>query len=202
MMSIIIPNHNEPNIDKVKYFISNLFPDAQIIISDDPTGMGKGWAIRQGLTQAQGDLIVFLDGDMDINPSMIRRLIPFMDDYDIAIGIKNLKKLPLRRRIISLGYRILVKIFFGLNLSDTQTGIKMFHKKSIPQWKTDGFAFDTEILLKAERQGSKIIEVPIDVSITDNKSYPEIWRMFKTMLKIWYENTLIFEGFKIFVAKH
>ena len=185
MISIIIPDFNEPNIKLMKAETRRYFPSAEIIIVHDLNGKGKGRAVREGLAQATGDLIAFLDADLDIHPKMINRLLPFLEDYDIVVGMKGIEKGLLKRRFITHLSRLYIRLMFGLKC-DTQTGIKLFKREAIQDWKTDGFAFDIELLMKAKKKGYKMVEVPIDAKITVGVSLKAILRTFKESLKIWY----------------
>ena len=187
-LSIIIPNHNSDKLNLVKEAISLLPINCQIIIADDPDGDGKGAAIREGLKIAVGDTIVFLDADMEIHPKMIMRLLPFLEDYDIVVGTKRVDKNLISRKILTYLSRIYIRLLFGLKV-DTQTGIKLFKRYAIPEWKTDGFAFDIEILTKAKKAGYTMVEVPIDAVITKRMLWKAILDTLRETIKI-YANTL------------
>lgn len=161
---------------------------------------GKGNAIATGVKYAHSDYIAFLDSDLELDPSMLRNFLKKLidSDADIAIGSKMHKKskldYPLSRRILSMGYYVLLKLLFRLNLKDTQTGIKLFKSSVIKpicdDLITTGFAFDIEILAKANQQGAKIIEMPIELKFSRNRheksriSINQILNMFKDTLKI------------------
>jgi len=160
------------------------FPSAQIILADDLEGKGKGWAMREGLKQATGELVCFLDGDFDIFPRMIMRLLPFVKDYDIVVGKKNLKNISAQRKVLTILSRIYIGTIFNQRC-DTQTGIKIFHRDALSDWETNGFLFDVEILVKAKKKGKTIIEVPIEAAIINNVSIKAVWITFLESLKLW-----------------
>jgi glycosyltransferase involved in cell wall biosynthesis len=162
LMSILIPSKDEPNIQETVAEIEKLFPQAEIIVCNDRYGNGKGWAIRQAVLHCKGDIICFIDGDMDIHPRMIFRLIPFLKDYDIVLGRKQIRK-RLSRRILTILSRIYIRFLFGLPY-DTQTGIKLFKKSVIPYWSSNSFSFDVEIIGLAHKNKVSIIEVPVEVT--------------------------------------
>jgi len=182
MMSILIPCRKEPKILKMTELTEKEFPDAQIIVANDRDGRGKGWALREALSQATGDPICFIDGDLDIHPKMIHRLLPFLTDYDIVVGKKQVRGF-LRRRIMTHLSRLYTRIFFGL-IYDTQTGVKVFHRYAIPEWKCNSYAFDLEILTKAKNSGMTIIEVPIEANINRQISLKSVWRYFLETVRI------------------
>lgn len=181
-MTIIIPNHNEPNIHILMRSVSRMFPDAQVIVANDYLGIGKGWALRQGLGQGVSLPIVFIDGDMDILPYEINKLLPYAPQYDIVVGRKELPR-SLKRRIVTILSRLYIRLVFGLKV-DTQTGLKLFNYK--PEWTIDGWGFDIAILYSAKKQGKSMIEVPIRATVSDSKTLKDIWRTLLESLKTRY----------------
>ena len=183
MISILIPNHLEPRIHEVIDGCEALFSDCQIIIAVDRYSRGKGWAIRQALAQAKGDIIAFIDGDMDIDCRMFKRMIPFLDDYDIVVGRKQVRGIPSRRILTRLS-RWFIQSLFGLGI-DTQTGIKIFKREHLPYWDENGYLFDLEILAKAKYRGARIIEVPVEANITRKMKGISVVKCFLSAIRIW-----------------
>lgn len=139
------------------------------------TNHGKGYAIRYGMVRSKGNIIGFIDSGMDINPNGLSMLLEHFEWYnaDIIIGSKrhpvSKVKYPLDRRIISFLSQIYIKIAFGLNVRDTQVGMKFFRRKVIedvlPRLLVKRFAFDIEILAVARALGHKrIFEAPIELT--------------------------------------
>lgn len=181
-LSIIIPNHNEP---KIGYFVRSVircFPEAEVIVVEDIDGLGKGWAIRKGVERAHGNVICFIDGDGDIHPSMINRLLPFIDYYDIVVGRKDTRGFFMRS-LITFFSRIYIKIVFNLDV-DTQTGVKIFRDYTLFPWNCNNFAFDIEILAKAKKAGYSMVEVPVSAYIRRHVSVRSIWNTLVSTLRI------------------
>lgn len=185
MISIILPSANEPNAMATMEEVEKLFPDAQIIVCNDRHRQGKGWAIRHALQHATGDLIVFLDGDGDIKPKMIKRLLPFIEDYDIVVGVKPISGLW-SRRVLTYLSRIYLAICFNIKV-DSQTGIKLFKRQAIDDWYSNGFLFDLEILSVAKHNGFSMIEVPIEANINRRMKFISIWNTLKESFTLWLE---------------
>lgn len=134
---------------------------------------GKGGAIKEGVKCATGDYIAFLDADMDLSPMHLKDFLAKMEETSATavIGSKMHKdskvNYPLPRKIMSLGYFLLLKMLFRLNIKDTQTGVKLFEadalKKVMRQVSTDGFVYDIEILALICASGGTIVEMPIEL---------------------------------------
>ncbi len=185
MMSVILPSANEPNATAMAQQVAELFPEAQIIVCNDRHRQGKGWAVRTALEEVKGDMVVFLDADGDIKPHMIKRLIPFIEDYDIVVGVKPISGLW-SRRILTYLSRIYLAICFDIKV-DSQTGIKLFKREAICDFYSNGWLFDLEILSVAKQQGFRMIEVPIEANVTRKMKMISIWRTFKESITLWLE---------------
>ncbi len=161
---------------------------------------GKGYAVRFGMARSKGDLISFLDAGMEISPASVMMLMAHMKWYnaDIIVGSKrhpvSRVNYPLLRHIFSIGYHLGVKILFGLPLSDTQSGIKIFKRKVmevvLPRLLVKKYAMDIEMLAVARCLGFKrIYEAPIEVTFdkkTSAISWKVILRMVMDTLAIFY----------------
>ncbi len=95
---------------------------------------GKGYAVRYGMARALGNRIAFIDAGMDIDPNGISMILEHMTWYkaDIIVGSKrhlaSKVDYPLTREIMSRVYHRLVWLLFGIRVSDTQAGLKVFRR--------------------------------------------------------------------------
>ncbi|KXK07207.1 MAG: Undecaprenyl-phosphate mannosyltransferase [Microgenomates bacterium OLB22] len=168
---------------------------------------GKSYAIRVGMQYARGDYVMFIDAGEEIDPNGISMLIEHMEWYeaDIVVGSKRhpvsrVNYSPIRR-ILSLGYYFLVRILFGLNIKDTQAGIKIFKrrvmKKILPRLVEKKFTGDLEILVVARKLGyRRIFEAPIKLdfrlaTLTSAATLHSIWGMFYDTMSIFYRSTVL-----------
>ncbi len=142
---------------------------------------GKGFAVRYGMLQGSGDIIGFMDGGTDIHPSSLPMVLNHFLWYnaDIAIGSKlhpvSQVNYPLMRKVLSWGYRTIIRILFGLKIRDSQVGLKLFKKEVVndvfPRLLVKHFAFDIEVLAVAHSRGFKrIYEAPVKLSFNDVSS--------------------------------
>jgi glycosyltransferase involved in cell wall biosynthesis len=137
-----------------------------------PMNIGKGFALSCGVDQSVGDLVTFIDADMELDPANIGGFIEMMrsSGCDAVIGSKRHPEsavaYPMFRRIQSAAYQYLVRLLFNLNVRDTQTGLKLFRRQvlheSVPLLAIKRFAFDLELLVVAHQLGYRnVCEAPI-----------------------------------------
>ena len=143
---------------------------------------GKGWALVRGAQLARGELVLFMDADLDVHPRQLAILHDALvsDGADVVIGSKLHRgsriAYPWRRRILSLGYYVLVRALFRLPVHDTQTGLKLYRREVlelvVPRLLVKRFAHDLEALVNAHRLGFRIVEVP--VVVTQERPFPRV----------------------------
>ncbi len=180
-MYIIMPSKNTPGVEARRKALKKMFPKSNVIIAHDPEGNGKGWAIKQVLSKLKYDRpIVLIDADDNIPIWTIKVLLPYLDYYDVVVARKRIQHLPFKRKWVSMGHRILIKILFRLPVWDTQTGLKIY-KHAIPFW-IDGFAFDVEMLMNARRLGMTMKDVPIDVHVNEGVKLGAILKTLKDVI--------------------
>ena len=168
---------------------------------------GKGYTVRHGMLKAKGDIVGFIDGGMDISPLAIPLLLDQMifHDADIVLGSKlhpeSKVSYPISRKILSWGYRILTRLFFGFVVRDTQVGLKFFKRKVVkdvfPRILVKKFAFDVEVLAVARAYGfTKIYEGPVqlDFSGVSSITSTNFWKVIFSML---WDTAAIFYRLKI-----
>lgn len=173
-----------------------------------PINKGKGYAIRYGMVRSKGNVIGFTDSGMDLNPKGISTVIRkfFKENADIVIGSKRhaLSKVnyPINRKIISLLGQLFIRVLFGLNVTDTQVGMKFFRREILenvlPRLLVKRFAFDIEILTVAYYLGyRKIYDAPVEInynfssSILSQNLLQVIFDTFIDTLAIYYRLTIL-----------
>ena len=132
---------------------------------------GKGAALRAGFEASTGEYVMLLDGDLDIHPKQTPWFFDAMakKGADIVIGSKrhprSVVQYPWHRRFVSWVYFTLVRIFVGLPITDTQTGMKLFKRdvlgEALGRMLVKTYAFDLELLSIAHQRGAKIAEAPV-----------------------------------------
>jgi dolichyl-phosphate beta-glucosyltransferase len=134
---------------------------------------GKGRGIREGVSLATGTVIGFADADNKVPIEEYDLFAPVLaSGSPIAIGTRAVSKSrierpqPWYRRIGACGFRIFMRAAIGLrHISDTQCGFKFFQhdvaKQIFSLQRIDGYMYDVEILILAQRLGFAVAEIPI-----------------------------------------
>lgn len=176
--------------------VLNLLDKTRLEIISYSPNRGKGYALQTGLQQIRTEYGAYIDADLDIDPSaLLTGLNELKKDRDlsVAVGSKVHKESVVEysyfRRLLSRIYRILTTILFRLNVSDTQTGLKVFRtddvQSSLTQVTANGWSFDLELLSYVHREGGKILEIPVKLDYQFNSNLDaksaisSIWETFK-----------------------
>lgn len=193
LLSIIIPVYNEQStiaevIERVKAV--ELPIEKEIIVIDDgstdgtvdvltlsgqnlattyltPVNIGKGAAVRTGLTFAKGDLILIQDADLELDPAEYRELLqPILDGQtSVVYGSRFIRKNPVPkiRRFANRVLTLATNILFRTKLTDMGTAYKVFTRDVAASLNlaANRFEIDPEITAQIALRGYTIMEVPI-----------------------------------------
>ncbi len=151
--------------------------DVRVILQ--PRNQGKGAALRTGIQAATGDYVIIQDADLEYDPRDYPRLLqPCLEhDADVVYGTRFAG--GEQRRVLlfwhSLGNRFLTTLsnmFTDLNLTDMETGYKLFRREVVQavELQQDRFGFEPEVTAKIALRGLRIYEVGISYA---GRSYDE-----------------------------
>jgi dolichyl-phosphate beta-glucosyltransferase len=146
--------------------------DDRIRVIRLPRNRGKGYAVRTGVLSALGARILFADADGSTPIAELARLEARLDAGDVvAIGSRALKspeakvEALLARRVIGRIFHQLVRTLAVRGIVDTQCGFKLLTSGAaqavFTRMRLDGFSFDVELLVIAQRHGYPVAEVPV-----------------------------------------
>lgn len=142
-----------------------------------PDNHGKGYAVRTAMLAAKGDVRIFTDADLAYGTDVIAAIAEAFQknpEADLVIGSRNLQSdgyegYTRLRRIMSKMYIRLLSRAGGFRLSDSQCGCKAFRgaaaEEIFSRCETDGYAFDFEAILWAQKLGLSIKEIPVRVLV-------------------------------------
>jgi len=132
---------------------------------------GKGNAIHEGLSQAQGPWCLVADADSATPWNEFLKLSQAASHASVSIGSRDLPESDVRthqswiREHMGKTFNLLVRFITGLPFKDTQCGFKLIHRPSalafLPKLKVKRFAWDVEFLMFAKKFGLKTVEVPV-----------------------------------------
>lgn len=145
---------------------------ARVQVLDYSPNRGKGYAVRHGILNSQGDFVLFSDADLAAPIEELEKLWPpVLANADIAIGSRPLKESnlvvhqPWYRELAGRAFNKAVQLLAVKGIQDTQCGFKLFRaqaaKAVFSRCRLNGFSFDFEALHLAQRMGLTIAEVPI-----------------------------------------
>lgn len=170
---------NDESTDGSRRLIQAFIQDkASFSLVDIPHG-GKPAAVWEGIQQARGHIVLFADMDQSTPLHEVAKLLPWYDKgYDVVIGSRGVERqgFSIGRRLGSVVFRSLRRLFLLHDISDTQCGFKscrreaaleafprlqFFQQKDQPSgWKVS--AYDVELLHLLEKAGYRVKEVEVD----------------------------------------
>jgi dolichyl-phosphate beta-glucosyltransferase len=173
------------------------FPGVRLIRND--RNHGKGFTVRHGVLEARGEFVLFTDADLSTPIEEVDKLLPALQSSgaDAAVGSRALQReligihQPWLREMAGRFFNLLVRVFTGLRLHDTQCGFKLFKRSSTRQaferMRVERFGFDPELLFLIERGGGRVVEVPVrwnDSPATKVRFLRDATRMFLDLIAI------------------
>ena len=134
---------------------------------------GKGHAVRHGALNSAGKFVLFTDADLSAPIEEADTLFAALEASGAAaaVGSRAIRReligirQPILRDYSGRCFNLLVQLFTGLRIHDTQCGFKLFRmdatRRAFELQRVEGFGFDPELLFLVTRLGGKIIEVPV-----------------------------------------
>ena len=200
-LSIIVPSFNEEqrlpgSLEKIAAFVRERRPNTEVIVVDDGstdktaavaesykgkipllrvlsngTNRGKGFSVRHGSLEAQGNVILFTDADLSSPIEEGEKLLAALATHDVAIGSRAVDRSLIEahqsafREFAGIVFNRIVRIMLRLPFVDTQCGFKAFRRERcriiFEQQTIERFGFDPELLYLARHHGLSTVEVPV-----------------------------------------
>jgi glycosyltransferase involved in cell wall biosynthesis len=139
--------------------------DLRLILHEH--NQGRGATVTDGFRAARGAITGFLDVDLEVHchyiPSLVRAVEKGADIATVR-RIYAFQIMRLDRYFMSRGYSVLARWVLGTRLQDTETGFKFFKRERLlpvlDEVQDPGWFWDTEFMVRAERKGFRISEIP------------------------------------------
>jgi len=158
---------------------------------------GYGAAIRSGFVNSQYNYIFFTDGDNQFDVFEIKKLINYINEYDIVIGYRINRKDNFIRRFNAWSWHILIRLLFGLNIRDVNCAFKLFRRGVMKKIniESEGAMINAEILAHAKMYGFSIKQIGVC-------HYPRQWGKqsganFKVLVKAFWELIKVYKKLKM-----
>ena len=178
---IVAEDGSRDGTDRVLANLAESNPNLRFLHS--PVRLGKGKAIKNALCSAKGDIIVFMDVDLATSLKHLPLIVQLAREHrGLAIGSRHVEgsrvRRPFTRTVSSLTYNLFVRTLFLDGIHDHQCGFKAMNNevaKAVRECvKSDGWFFDTEMILICKRMGFPVMEVGVDWSEPKKTSEFEI----------------------------
>jgi glycosyltransferase involved in cell wall biosynthesis len=235
-ISVVIPVHNQEMqisalLAKIKEILNSTMQSYEIVVVNDGSydntltilqreelldprikiisyiqNRGKGHAVKTGVMQASGNIIIFVDGDFDISHDKITEYIDELEECDLVIASKRHPQSKvdarLSRKLLSRMFNLVVRLFIGIKIKDTQSGLKAGNAKALRTifavLLVKRYAFDVELLTIATAMNLNIRELPIEVKLDHRFSVQDIAKMlldvtaisYRHRIRRWYKSQL------------
>jgi dolichyl-phosphate beta-glucosyltransferase len=164
---------NDGSRDDTANYVSQFAAEhPQVRLIENPGNQGKGYAVRNGMLNARGQVLLFTDADLSSPISEATKLFDAMEKgADVAIGSRWLdpslqfQRQSLKRQIMSRTFNLFTRAVLTFPYHDTQCGFKAFTreaaKKIFPLQRITRWGFDAEIIYLAHHMKLKVAEVPV-----------------------------------------
>lgn len=195
---VVVDDGSRDTTPQIVAFLSEKIPELKIFRHEG--NCGKGTAVRTGVLNSGGELLLFLDCDLATHPSEAAAFIAKMGEYDIAIGSRRhlgsviIKSQSWYRVVYGRLINFFVRLLTKLPQRDTQCGFKMFRAEVAKDiFKNIGpsrWTFDIELLLRARANGSRVVELPVAWSngalsrVKFNEVILDLWNLLKLKNKL------------------
>jgi dolichol-phosphate mannosyltransferase len=236
-ISVVIPVHNQEReisvlLAKIKEILNSTLQSYEIVVVNDGSydntlqilqkeelidshikiisytpNRGKGHAVKTGVMQASGNIVIFVDGDFDISHNKIKEYIGELKNCDLVIASKRHPQskvyAPLSRKFLSRMFNLLVQLSIGIKIKDTQSGLKAGNGAALRTifsvMLVRRYAFDVELLTIATAMNLNIKELPIEIKLDHNFKIQDIAKMlldvtaisYRHRIRRWYKRQLL-----------
>ncbi len=137
--------------------------DSRVRLLDNPTNLGYGQTVWNGLEAATKDWVFFSDADLQFDLNEIGRLSVHTNDFDVIVGYRAPRRDPFIRLINAKAWNVLVRILFGLKIKDLDCAFKLFRRRVLGEIEVQsgGATFSAELMARLQQKGLAFKEVPV-----------------------------------------
>ncbi len=165
---VIADNGSDDRTPDIARKLSEEHPDVAWIRLEQ---RGRGRALRHAWMESQADFVCYMDVDLSTDLAAFPPVVQALKEgYDLAVGSRlatgaHVYRRTFKREFISRSYNLLIKAMFFTRFSDAQCGFKALTRAAaqalVPHVVDQGWFFDTELLILAEKRGFRIKDIPV-----------------------------------------
>jgi glycosyltransferase involved in cell wall biosynthesis len=223
-LSVFLPSHNEEgNVERVVGNFCATLPevadDYEVIVVNDgsrdqtgaiadrlaaanthvkvvhhPLNRGYGGAVISGIRAASMPWVLLCDGDGQFDPNDVKLLAARTPEYDVVVGRRAHRADPFVRRMNGKAWTILVRMMFGLRISDMDCGFKLFRRSFLQDMElhASGAMITTELMARLAGRNAKICEVDVQhlprvAGEQSGANFKVIFRAFRELFALYRE---------------
>jgi glycosyltransferase involved in cell wall biosynthesis len=157
-----------------------------------PLNLGKGAALRAGFDGALAlgaERVLTIDADGQHDPSFAPRLLEALTDADIVVGARTRvgSRMPLHRRLTNALSSAAINAVTRCALPDTQSGYRAIRRGVLEAVQANGdrYEFETDFIIRAARQGFRIVSTPVPTIYGSSSYFRECRDSFRVVAAIW-----------------
>lgn len=194
---VVVDGSQDRTIEVVREFADG---SPNIVVLDNESNRGKGFAVRRGMLESRGQYVLFSDADLSTPIEEVERLLVYLErGYDVAIASRAHHDADIRvrqpwwRQLMGKIFNRFVQALILPAIRDSQCGFKCFPRevaqKVFSRQRIDRFGFDVEVLWISRKLGYRIAEVPVTwINDPLSKVHPvrdSFW-MLVDLFRIWH----------------
>jgi glycosyltransferase AglD len=172
--------------------------DSRVRLLHSDERQGRGRALNRAIRESKGVIVCYYDVDLATDMQHLPALISAIrDGSDISTGSRLLPASDIMRtegrEIASRSYNFLVRFFLSSRIYDHQCGFKAFRKERIlpllPTIRSNHWFWDTEILVRAQRAGYRVSELPVRWRAGKGTTvkFKDVFEMGTAILRLWWQ---------------
>jgi glycosyltransferase involved in cell wall biosynthesis len=174
-----------------------------VLVVSNPQNAGKGRVLQRAFAASSGEIVVFLDGDLDLPPEQVPAMVAELHrgGWDALLGAKRAALVaggyPLARRVLSRAFSAATRLAFRLPVAETQTGLKAFRREALetamPALQIGRYSFDIELVDLLHRAGRRIGEYPVRLEVQASESrvtFGTLWEMGRDTARLWWRTVV------------
>lgn len=184
---------NDGSVDRTREIAEKLSAEnSGIKLVNHKVNQGYGSALRSGFDAATKDYVFLMDSDGQFDISDLNALIPHVGENQAVIGYRRNRADSLIRSLNAWLYGLYIYVCFGLRVKDMDCAFKIFPiaaYRSVQPIKSDGALFSAELLIKFQKQGYTLKEIPVrhfprEYGVQSGANLQVILKMFKESWKL------------------